>query len=111
MEKSKRFKKRLLYIYAVKLEFVKDDIMRNIEKNDAFYGKFDLDDLLDEVLDGVDHDFLDENEEDNGPSDYGMLNPDLLDLNSNEQDDPSQPSTMSVASRFVERIITSSSIL
>ena len=36
--------------------------MRNIEKNDAFYGKFDLDDLLDEVLDGVDHDFLDENE-------------------------------------------------
>ena len=43
-------------------EIVKDDIMTNIEKNDAFYGKFDLDDLLDEVLDGVDHDFLDENE-------------------------------------------------
>ena len=85
--------------------------MRNIEKNDAFYGKFDLDDLLDEVLYGVDHDFLDENEEDNGPSDYGILNPDLFVLNSNEQDDPSQPSSMSAASRLVERIITSSSIL
>ena len=51
--------------------------MRNIEKQDAFYSNFDLDDILDEVLDGVDQDFVDEDEEDNETSDYGMLNPDL----------------------------------
>ena len=56
---KKDLKRDFLHICS---EIVKDDIMRNIEKNDAFYGKFDLDDLLDEVLDGVDHDFLDENE-------------------------------------------------
>ena len=74
----------------------------NIEKLDAFYGKFDLDDLLDEVLDGVDHYLLDKDQEDNGPSDYTMLNPDFLDLNSDEQGDSSEPSTGPVASRFVK---------
>ena len=53
--------------YAEKFEFVKDDIMRNIENVDAFYGKFDLDDLLDEDLDGVDHDLLDRDADQNGP--------------------------------------------
>ena len=53
--------------YAEKFEFVKDDIMRNIKNVDAFYGKFDLDDLLDEDLDGVDHDLLDRDAEQNGP--------------------------------------------
>ena len=57
---------------------------------------------MNEVLDGVDHDLLDEDEENNGPSDYGMLNPDLLNLNSDEQDDPSQPSTAPIASSFIE---------
>ena len=57
---------------------------------------------MDEVLDGVDHNFLDENEVDIGPSDYGMLKPDLLNLNSNEQGDPSQPSAVPDASSFVE---------
>ena len=73
-----------------------------MEKHDAFYDKFDLDDLLDELLDGVDHGLLDEDGEDSGHSDYGMLNPDLVDLNSDEQCDPSKSSTVSVASRFVE---------
>lgn len=94
--------KRDCSTYAEKFKFVKDDIMRNIERYDTFYGKFDLDDLLDEVLDGVDHDLLDEDEENNGPNDYGMLNPDLLDLNSVEQGGPSEPSTVPIASRFVE---------
>ena len=76
--------------------------MGNIKKHNAFYGEFDLHNLQDEVLDGVDHDLLDGDEENNGPSDYGMLNPDLLDLNPDEQDDPSQPSTAPVASRFTE---------
>ena len=87
---------------AEKLKFVKDDITRNIEKHDALHGKFDLDDLLNEVLDGVDHDLFDEDEEDNGTSDYGMFNPDLLNLNSDKQGDSSEPSTVPVASRFVE---------
>ena len=94
--------KRDCSTYTEKFEFVKDEIMRNIEKHDVFYGKFDLDDLLDEVLDGAEYDLLDEHKEDNGPSDYGMLNPDLLDLNSDEQGDPSQPSTVPVASSLVE---------
>ena len=76
--------------------------MRNIKKHDASYGKFDLDDLLDEFLDGVDRDLLDEGEEDKGPSDYGVLNPDLLDLNSDEQGNPREPSAVPVASHFVE---------
>ena len=42
--------KRDCSTYAEKFKFVKDDIMSNIKKYDAFYGKFDLDDLLDEVL-------------------------------------------------------------
>ena len=33
-----------------------------------------------------------------GPSDYGMLNPDLLNLDSDEQVDSSQPSTVPVTS-------------
>ena len=41
------------------------------------------------VLDWVDHDLLDESEEENGPIDYGILNPDLLDLNSDKQGYPS----------------------
>ena len=45
---------------------------------------------MDEVLDGVDHHLLDE-DEDIQPSDYGMLNPDLLDLNFDEQGGLSQP--------------------
>ena len=57
---------------------------------------------MNEVLDGVDQDLLDEDEEDDGPSDYGMLNPDLIDLNSDEQGDPSQPSTVLVSSGFLE---------
>ena len=88
---------------AEKMKFVKDVIMRNIEKHDAFYGKIDIDDLLDEVLDGVDHDLLDEDEEGNGRSDYDILNPDLLDLNSDEQDDPSESSTVAGASFFLEK--------
>ena len=55
---------------------------------------------MDERLDGVDHDLLDE--EDNGPSNYGMLNLDLLNLNSDEQGDPNEPSTGPVASQFAE---------
>ena len=31
--------------YAEKFKFQKDGIMRNIEKHDAFYGKFNFDDL------------------------------------------------------------------
>ena len=58
--------KRDCSTYAEKFRLVKDDTMKNIEKHDAFYGKFDSDDLLDEVLDGVDHDLLYEYEEDNG---------------------------------------------
>ena len=58
--------------------------MGNIKKHNAFYGEFDLHNLQDEVLDGVDHDLLDGDEENNGLSDYGMLNPDLLDLNPDE---------------------------
>ena len=58
--------KRDCSTYAEKFRLVKDDTMRNIEKHDAFYGKFDLDDLLDEVIDEVDHDLLYEYEEDNG---------------------------------------------
>ena len=57
----------------------KKNIMRNIEKYNDLSGKFDLDDLLDEVLDGVNHDLLYEDEEDNGHSDYCVLNPGLLD--------------------------------
>ena len=44
---------------------------------------------LGKVLDWVDHDLLDESEEENGPIDYGILNPDLFDLNSDEQGYPS----------------------
>ena len=76
--------------------------MRNIEKYNDLSGKFDLDDLLDEVLDGVNHDLLYEDEEDNVHSDYCVLNPGLLDLNSDEHGNPSEPSTAPVASRFVE---------
>ena len=76
--------------------------MSNIKKHDAFYGKFDLDHLSGEVLGEVDHDLLDEDEEDNGTSGYGMLNPDLFDLNFDEQGGPSQPSTVPDASSFVE---------
>ena len=76
--------KRDCSTYAKKFEFVKDDIVSNIKKHDAFYGKFDVDDLLGEVLDGVDHDLLDQDEENIGPSDHGVLNPDLLDLNVDE---------------------------
>ena len=94
--------KRDCSTYTKKFEFIKDEIIRNIEKHCAFYGEFDLDDLLDEILDGADYDLLDEHKEDNGPSDYGILNPDLLDLNSDEQGDPSQTSTVPVASSFVE---------
>ena len=36
--------------------------MRKIKKHYAFYCNFDLDDLLDEVLDGVDNNLLDEDE-------------------------------------------------
>ena len=85
--------KRDCYTYLKKFEFVKNDIMRNIKKHYAFYCNFDLDDLLGEVLDGVDNNLLDKDEKGNGPNDHGMLNPDLLDLNSIEQGDPSQPST------------------
>ena len=53
-----------------------------------------------EVLNGVDHDLLDEDEEDNGPSDYGMFNPSLLDLNCDEQSDPSQPYAVPLTSSF-----------
>ena len=76
--------------------------MGNIKKHNAFYGEFDIHNLLDEVLDREDHDLLNEDEENNGPSNYGMLNPDLLNLNFDEQDDPSQPSTTSIASSFTE---------
>ena len=68
--------------------------MRNIKKHDAYYGKSDLGDLLDKVLDRVDHDGM--------PSDYGMPNPDLLDFNSDGQGNHSQPSTMAVASSLKE---------
>ena len=94
--------KRDCFIYAEKFKFVKDDIMRNIKKQDAFYGKFDLNYLLDERLDGIEHDLLDEDEKDNGTSDYGMLNLDLLKLNSDEQGGPSEPSTGPVVSQFVK---------
>ena len=95
--------KRDCSTYAEKFGFIKYDLMRNIEKHKAFCGKFDLDNVLDEVLDGVDLDLLDEDEEDDGPSDYGMLKPDLLNLSSDEQGDPSQLSTVPVASSFVEK--------
>ena len=39
--------------------------MKNIEMYDAFYGTFDLDDLLDEVVHWVDHDLLEKDQEDN----------------------------------------------
>ena len=58
--------------------------MSNIKKHDAFYGKFDVDDLLSEVLDGVDHDLLDQDEENIQSSDHDVLNPDLHDLNVDE---------------------------
>ena len=73
--------KRDCSTYAEKFKFVKDDIMRKIEKWDAFCDKFDIGDLLNEVLDWGDHDLLDEDEEYKGPSDYVMLSPNLLDLN------------------------------
>ena len=100
--RNKEDLKRECSTYVEKFEFVKVDVMRNIGKHDALYSKFDLGDLLSKVLDGVDYDLLDENEEDNRPSDCGMLNPDLLDLQSDEQSDPNQPSTVPVASSFVE---------
>ena len=37
--------KRSCSAYAEKFKFQKDGIMRNIEKHDAFYGKFNFDDL------------------------------------------------------------------
>ena len=94
--------KRDCSTYAEKFKFVKDDITSNIKKHDAFYDKRDLDDLLDEILDGVDHDLLDEDERDNGSIDYGMLNLDLLNLNFDKQGGPRQPFTVPVASGFVE---------
>ena len=47
--------------------------MSNIKKHDAFYGKFD-----------VDHDLLDQDEENIRSSDHDVLNPDLHDLNVDE---------------------------
>ena len=87
---------------AEQFKFVKDDITSNIEKQDAFHDKRDLDDLLDEILDGVDHDLLDEDERDDGSIDYVMLNLDLLNLNFDKQGGPGQPFTVPVASGFVE---------
>ena len=43
-----------------------------------------MDDLLSEVLDGVDHDLLDQDEENIRSSDHDVLNPDLHDLNVDE---------------------------
>ena len=71
--------------YKEKFELVKDNIMCNIRKHDACYGKFDLDqDMLFEQYDSGD-DRSDNS--DNELSDFGMLNPTLLDLNSNDSSD------------------------
>ena len=85
--------------YAEKFELVKDEIMSNITQHDASYGKFDLDeDMLIERDDSSENEA--DNNADNEPSDYGMLNPELLDLNNN---DSSSNTTMGpVASSSVD---------
>ena len=66
--------------YAEKFKQVKDAIMSNIRKHDACYGKFDLDE--DMLFERDDSDNVSNNSDDE-PCGFGMLNPDLLDLNSN----------------------------
>ena len=84
--------------YAQKFGLVKDDIMCNIRKHDACYGRFDLDeDLLFEQCDS-DDDACDDSDEE--PSDFGMLNPSLLDLNNS--DGSNNPTMGPVASSSVD---------
>ena len=63
--------------YQEKYDQMKDIISANIEKHDVFYGKLDMDE---EML--LERDQASDSEEDNGSDedDYGMLNPNLLDL-------------------------------
>ena len=87
-------------------------IISNIAKHDAFHGIFHLDDLLDEVLDEWDPDLLYEDKKDYEPSDYGMLNSDLFNLNSDEQGDPKPTIYCACCFKFhMKGIITVISIL
>ena len=65
--------------YAQKFELVKDILMPNLKKHDAWNGEYDLDeDMLferDESDNDVDNNLVPD------LNDYGMLNPNLLDLN------------------------------
>ena len=84
--------------YAQKFDLVKDDIICNIRKHDACYGRFDLD--VDMLFDRDDSENDISDNSDNQQSDFGMLNPNLLDLNNS--DTSNNPTMGPVASSSVD---------
>ena len=85
--------------YQEKFDQVKDSISINIEKHDVFFGKFDMDDEM--VLERDQGSESDENTYDD-TDDYGMLNPHLLDLDTDCNDTSSSNPTGPILSSTVE---------
>ena len=83
--------------YKEKFDEVESDILPNIQRHDAFYGKFDLDDedLLNNCYDSSD----DDDDDDDNDNEFGMLHPDLLDL---DMEADSGTNNGPVASSFVQ---------
>ena len=61
--------------YEEKFKHIETEILPNISNHDCFYGVYDDEDLM-----NVTHGPVNDDDTDDSSSEYGMLNPDLLDL-------------------------------
>ena len=88
--------------YQEKFDSVEPDIKPNIERHDCFYGIYDDDeDMMNSIYHSDDDD---DGTEDVSADEFGMLNPDLLDL---EPDQEPERQNLSVPSTSVEDIFMS----
>ena len=86
--------------YQEKFNSVEPDIKPNIERHDCFYGIYDDDE---DMMNSIYHsdDDVDDGIEDINADEFGMLNPDLLDLDTDQEH---EPQNLSVPSTSVEDI-------
>ena len=82
--------------YKEKFDQVETEIESNIQRHDCFYGIFDDEDMINNLYESHDND-----NEDVIDSEFGMLNPDLLDL---EVEQDTNPSNSTVPSSTIENI-------